>query len=282
MVPDPKNQDLLLSGGVDGSVVLFNKTTGKVVESFNAHSKAVTDVQVHAERDVLFSTSKDKTACMYVGEGGKFSKSVIKAHSAAVVGCAIHPTGNYVVTASMDSTWVLHDLSQGKPRALTSITDSNVTKGFSAVSFHPDGIYLGTGSSQGLVQVFDIRTQKGIANLKGANDHTDAVNSMSFSENGYYLATGSEDGSAIVWDLRKLKNTKKYAVKAPVNKVQFDYTGVYLAIASDTVNVYRAKKWDAVATLDGHKGAVSSVTFGTNAQWLATSGMDRTIKVWGA
>ena len=36
---------------------------------------------------------------------------------------------------------------------LSSISDSNVSTGFSAVGFHPDGIYLGTGSAAGLVQV---------------------------------------------------------------------------------------------------------------------------------
>jgi len=279
MALDAKDEDTLLTGGVDGSVVLFNKKAGKIIKTFKTHSKAVTDVQVHPTRNVLFSTSSDKTAVMHVGGSGTtYKKEVIKGHKSAVVGCAIHPTGNYLVTASMDSTWVTHDLSSGV-RSLSAITDPNVTKGFSAVSFHPDGIYLGTGSSEGLVQVFDIRTQKAIANC---TDHKGTVNSMSFSENGYYLATGSEDGTAIVWDLRKLKNTKTYQVGSAVKKVQFDYTGVYLALAADTVSVYRAKKWDAVAEYDGHEGAVSGVAFGTNAQWLATCGADRAVKVWGA
>ena len=84
---------------------------------------------------------------------------------------------------------------------------------------------------------------------------------MSFSENGYYLATGSEDGTAIVWDLRKLKNTKTYQVGSAVKKVAFDYTGVYLALAADTVSVYRAKKWDSVATCDDPPSLASPLQY---------------------
>ena len=288
MVLDPKNPAQVLSGGNDGSVVLFDTKSAKIVFTHKAHKKPITDVQAHPSANILFTTSMDKSAQMYVGSDSTFSgaKPVsIKSHKAAVVGCAIHPTGNYVVTASMDSTWELHDLSAGSPRMLSSISDSNVSTGFSAVGFHPDGIYLGTGSAAGLVQVFDIRTQKAIANC---TDHKGAVNSISFSENGFYLATGADDGSAIVWDLRKLKNTASWQTKAPVSKVQFDYTGMYLAIASDVVDVYKFQKekkkvtWESVAKFDGHKGAVTSVAFGPNAQSIVTSGADRTVKVWGA
>lgn len=76
--------------------------------------------------------------------------------------------------------------------------------GYSAVSFHPDGLILGTGTQDKLVRVWELRTQKNVAQFEG---HAGPVLGLSFSENGYHLATAAADGVKL-WDLRKLKNIR--------------------------------------------------------------------------
>lgn len=47
--------------------------------------------------------------------GSKFaSNAVLKSHAAEVNGLSIHPTGDYVATASADSTWAFTDIESGK------------------------------------------------------------------------------------------------------------------------------------------------------------------------
>ncbi len=76
---------------------------------------------------------------------------------------------------------------------------------FQSCSFHPDGLILGTGTSNGAFKIWDIREQKNVINLTG---HTGSIKSISFSENGYLVATGAANGVVNVWDLRKQTCTK--------------------------------------------------------------------------
>lgn len=279
---DPKDPSTVVTGGKDGQVIVFNKDSGKVTKTLKAHSKAVTSVHCHPDRPIIFSTSADKVVKMFTDLD---KGTAIKAHSAEVTDLTVHPCGNYIATASMDSTWAFTDIgADGGPTTLVNVTDSNVSDGFTCIQFHPDGLLLGAGSAKGLVQVFDVRKQQAVATLP---EHTAAVNSLTFSENGYTAASGSDDGTAIVWDLRKLgKNNgciKKIDVGSAVNAVSFDFSGTYLAIAADDVRVLKAKKpWDIVATYSGHKSAVTSVAWGPSAQWLVSGSMDRNLKFWGA
>ncbi|KAI5302134.1 hypothetical protein KEM55_001286, partial [Ascosphaera atra] len=48
-----------------------------------------------------------------------------------------------------------------------------------------------------------------------------------------------------------------------------------------SVNVFSADDWSLVKSLSGHAGNVLSVDISPDAQWIASSGHDRTVKLWG-
>jgi len=279
---DPKDESLVVTGGQDGGVIVFDKSTGKVGKTIKAHSKPVTCVQASATADVIFSGSADKVVKVWSGNvADGFSKGVaIKAHSAEVTGLSVHPTGDYIATSSMDATWAFTDVGGAAPKTLMTVSDSSVADGYSCLSFHPDGLLCGVGAAKGAVQIFDVRKQSAVASLP---EHTDRVLSLDFSENGYYLATGGADGQAICWDLRKLQKNNGCIKKLDLggnacSSVCFDHSGSYLAVASNDVKVYKAKKWELLATYEGHKAAVSSVAFAADAQSVISGSMDRNLR----
>jgi len=271
------NQELLATGGADSVVTLFSRNNKKIAQSFKEHQKKITDVTFHpynTEDVLVFSSSADHTAKLWK-QGQEESLYTLRTHKAEVVGVAVHPTGDYFLTASADATWAFNEVQSGK-----TVAQVTSDKPLSAVSIHPDGVILGTGSSDSVVKVWDLKTQKNVASFEG---HQGAVVDIAFSENGYYLATTAEDNTVKLWDLRKLKNFHSIQLgeKFHVSAVQWDYSGSYLAIAGASIHVYIGKTLTQAADLTKHTATVTDVKWGKDAHWLASTSLDRSLKTWG-
>lgn len=98
----------------------------------------------------------------------------------------ISPNGNYVLVSTEDFTGVI-DLSKGSGAELKFLVDS--TK-ITALAFSTDSRYVGLGSDEGLLHVFEsARPDDEIALL----EHTGKVTAVAFSNDGKYVATASSD-----------------------------------------------------------------------------------------
>ncbi len=123
-----------------------------------------------------------------------------------------------------------------------------------------------------------------MANFEG---HAGQISALSFSENGYYLATAADDACVKLWDLRKLKNFKTIQLDDVENNgyevrdLCFDQSGTYLAVAGTDVRVYLSKAWTELKVFADHTAMATGVRFGKHAEYLASTSMDRTLKLYG-
>lgn len=271
----------IVTGGVDCQVILFDAEKEKLAQKLLGHSKKVTSVAIHSQRDVVLSGSQDTTTRVWVNTSGDWRSMyncthIVRRHRSEVTDLSIHPLGDYFSTCSMDKSWGLHDLASG--RVVRHVQD--LASGFGCMKFHPDGLLLAGGCEDRSIAVWDIKEQKVVANLPG---HEGEVQTLSFSENGYYLATGSRDGAVKLWDLRKPANIQTINVDGPVNSVKFDATGQYLAVGSNIAQVFNfvtKSSLDSTCELKDHTAPVMGVCFGQHARSLASVSMDRTLKVY--
>ena len=60
----------------------------------------------------------------------------------------------------------------------------------------------------------------------------------------------------------------------------FDSSGSYLAVAGSDVRVYLCKQWETLKVVREHTAIATGVRFGQHAQYLATTSMDRTLKIY--
>jgi len=269
------NEDFILTGGADSQAVLFNRKAGKVSATLTGHTKAVTDVLFHPTQDLIFTTSKDKTAKMWSpAEKGYKSTHTVTVHEAEVTGASMHATQAYWATCSLDSSWAFHDISTSN--VLVRVNGGSPC---SCIAFHPDGLILGTGTTDSVLRIWDVKTQKNVATFEG---HTGSVSSISFSENGYYLASAAQN-EVKLWDLRKLKNFQSVTLEEGdvVNSVEWDYSGTYLAVASNDIKIFLGKNLSPVTTLSQHTKVVTGVKWGHHAKVLVSCSMDRSIKSFG-
>jgi WD40 repeat protein len=87
--------------------------------------------------------------------------------------------------ATDDDLTGLLDLSKGRAAELKQLLDDTVV---TALVFSPDGRYLGLGSEEGILHVFESRRPDDeIARLR----HSGRVTAVAFSDNGRHVATAS-------------------------------------------------------------------------------------------
>lgn len=296
--------NILLTGGVDKTVLVYDRTTNKQLAALKGHTK-----KVHAAifagasaeggdlPQFVVTASADNTVRFYKAGSGKsaygaFGKAS-NVHSGEVTSLSRHPSGLLVASGSLDSTFAIHDLTQdGGPSILRTVTvaaaspDSGAlaTAGLTALAFHPDGALLGVGAGDSHIRIFDIRSTDAPTTLPGHSaQNGGAVTSLSFSENGYLLASASAlaAGGVQIWDLRKLTNTKSLAVAADtkVNVVAWDYTGQYLAAAGSALHVYQNKTWEELLAFDGNVAELTGMKWVGASKSILVAGMDRTVRV---
>ncbi|CAM6129516.1 unnamed protein product [Calypogeia fissa] len=280
------SKDYVLTGGVDSTAIVFNRSSGEILSTLAGHTKRVTSVKFVGRDDLVLTGSADKTVKIWQAtEDGPYTcKHTLKDHSGEVRAVTLHATRNYFVTASVDKTWGFYDLNSGL--CLAQVGDASVHEGFTSAAFHPDGLILGTGTAESLVRIWDVKSQSNVARFE---DHTGPVTDISFSENGYFLATAASDGVKL-WDLRKLKNFRSFAPydsSTPTNTVEFDFSGSYLAVGGSDIRIYQVasvkQEWNTVKTFPDLSGTgkVTSVRFGPDANYLAVATNDHNLRILG-
>jgi len=274
----PTNQDLVLTGGMDKTAILFNRRTGRKDATLVGHTKKVNAVRFHPTSDVLMTGSADNTVKIWTKGGDSYKPHHnITLHTAEVVGLSLHATNEYLVSASKDKTWAFHNIETGKSLLqVPDVEDSPLT----CVMLHPDGLILVTGTEDSLIRVWDLKSLKNVATFRG---HKGGIADLKFSENGFYLASSAQDNALKLWDLRGPKNINTMQMDSHVLSLDFDYSGKYLAAAiGREIRTFTSKPPnDHVVTLDDHTSDVTCVKWGKDAQFLVSTSMDRTLKFWG-
>ncbi|KAL5702425.1 RING-type E3 ubiquitin transferase [Ranunculus cassubicifolius] len=283
------SKDIIATGGIDRNVVVFDPISRQILSTLTGHSKKVNSVKFVARDESVITGSADKTVRVWQeNENGNYScRHIFEDHTAEVQAVAIHGTNNYFTTASLDNTWCFYDLSSGFClRQVSTAEAPNGPNGYTSLAFHPDGLILGTGTIGSVVRIWDVKSQANAANF---DNHVGPITAMSFSENGYFMATAADDGVKL-WDLRTLRNFLSLAppnTNEPINSVEFDHSGNYLAVADSSIRIYQVatlkSDWDCIKTLPNlsSSGKVTSVKFGLDAKYLAAGCMDSNLRVYG-
>jgi len=283
----PTLQDMTITGGVDRTAIIFDRTTEKKVATLTGHNGEVSSVLFHPFTPLVVTASLDTTVRLWqptsspTPEEAQSSQKpyrtvhVLSRHKGEVAQVSLHATHDYIASASRDHTWAFHSLETGATLLqVVEPDDSPLT----CAMLHPDGLILATGTEANLIRIWDLKSQKNVATFQG---HKGSILDLRFSENGYYLATTAADNLLKLWDLRGPKTINSLKLDVAAKKLDYDFSGKYLAAATGKeIRVFIGKHLEHVTTLDGHTGLVTDVKFGKDASFLASTSMDRTLKFW--
>ena len=275
----PSDSSRIVTGGNDKVATVFNKDSEQIVCQLKGHNKKISSVIYHPNRETIITASPDSQIRVWATSSAA-TVNLIRAHEGPVTAVSLHATGDYLLSTSTDENWVFSDVSTGQVLVRAGDTASS-PHALTTAEFHPDGRIFATGTSDSIIKIWDLKEKQNVANFPGHSGHISAI---AFSENGYYLATAADDSTVKLWDLRKLKNFKSLELDDGyvVKDLSFDASGSYLAVSGNDVRVYVSKQWDNIKTFGDHTAAATGVRFGHNALFLASVGLDRTLKLYGS
>ena len=230
--------------------------------------------------------------------------SSLQGHSQRVCRVEFHPSGQYLASASDDTSWRLWDVETTSEILL----QEGHSRGVFAVSFNTDGSLLASAGLDSIGRIWDLRSGRTVMILDGHMDgHIKPIHAVDWSSDGHRVLTGSADGWIKCWDIRKVQKTGGIgAHTSTVSDMRWykgfddlidgaspgvDEKGAQIPRKSGTffvsggfdktVKIFSSDDWTLVQTLNGHTGAVSSVDYSKDGKWIVSGGHDRTVKLWG-
>ena len=281
--------ELLASGSVDGTVIIWNLADGSIVHRLNGHTDTVNDVAFSPDGSLLLSGSNDMTARLWnVADG-----SQLKVLESRLLGRVLHvsfsPTGLLaslgghkcaVEMRRMPSGVLFRSLPQ--PRCVVH----NGTVETWGVDFNSTGEQIATGEGRpccgGSVQLRDVQDffmppqlvegyNLKVRDLEIAPDDTTAAVVLLQSPVFWHIEL--DDGTL-------LQTFEGHTFR--VNSVAFLKDGKTIASGSRDTNIifWSVDDGTQIRVLSDHTDAVNDVAFSNDGSLMASASDDLSIIVW--
>ncbi|MFV2026532.1 NACHT and WD repeat domain-containing protein, partial [Micromonospora sp. LOL_028] len=206
VLPGPDGRHLIVTGGSDGSVRVWNPDTGDQLVEVTAHTSGVRAVAVLPGPDgrhLIISAGDDHSVRVWNPDTGD-QLAELTGHAGAVraVGVLPGPDGRHlIVTGGSDGSVRVWNPDTGDQ--LVEVTAH--TSGVRAVAVlpGPDGRHLivtGGGFGDGSVRIWDPGTGERLAELTRRSGEVRAVAVLPGPDGRHLIVTGFGDGSVQIWD----------------------------------------------------------------------------------
>mmetsp|Transcript_8493 Transcript_8493/g.21440 ORF Transcript_8493/g.21440 Transcript_8493/m.21440 type:complete len:341 (+) Transcript_8493:66-1088(+) len=184
-----------LSGSWDGSLRLWDLSTGETTRRFVGHKKDVLSVAFSSDNRQIVSGSRDRTIKLWNTLGQcKYTIDGEGSHSEWVSCVRFSPnTANpLIVSAGWDKMVKVWTLAQCQ----LSTNLEGHTGTINCVTVSPDGSLCASGGKDNTAMLWDLNESKNLYSLDAGGE----VNCLVFSPNRYWLCAGTSTGIRI-WDL---------------------------------------------------------------------------------
>jgi WD40 repeat protein len=261
---------LLASGSSDGTVRLWNTTTGEnTAVLHNPANETIWEVSFISNKTIL---ALSRTLLMWDITTKEYQ--TLEARSDVVARISSGFDGVSLAVGMADGTIHLGDVQNPTVQRVLE----GHAGGIRDIQYSPDGIRLASGDSNGIVHLWDPVTGAVVATFEG---HTKPILGLAFSPNGKRLATTGSDNIVRVWEIVTGKSVTLDGYMGSIGSVTFSPDGALVAAGDEEGNV---RLW-ILATGESRivftgAGIVLDVAFSPDGTRLAVAGHQLRVLKW--
>jgi WD40 repeat protein len=189
----------LAFGRRDGTVQVWDISSRKLINSWQAHKNWVSAVALSRDGMLLASASRDGEVRIWQAATGK-DKIRLAGHAGASVNAlAFTHDGKTLASGCHDATIKLWDLETGKEKATLTGHKGMVL----SLAFTADGKYLASGERHGIVRLWNVENSQVRIFPGHPGGLGFSVIALAFSPDGQILASAGYDKTVKLWNCKE-------------------------------------------------------------------------------
>jgi WD40 repeat protein len=268
---------LLLSGGLDGLLLLWDVPRGEPVMS--------RELNQNGQFTGICAVAMDDAARIAIAGGTDGSLRVLDLAAGAwakwfklgrenVTAVAISRDGRLALAACDDWTVRVLDIETGQRRRRFLGFAGPVT----TLAFDPTGRFALDGSTDRTLRIWEIDTGRRIKHLTG---HAAELLAAVFSPDGHWISSVSADGNIRHWDVDSGRSIRSCAGSGLIRSAAFSADGALLmtARADREVRLQSVDDGAVLRALQEESGDVGAVALSADC-WVAFSTSGARIRAW--
>ncbi len=262
----------LASGGKDGMLLYWDKTTGQIVRRFPKHAQEIRAVAFSPTHDFLASAS-GFTIRLYDIRGQEVRR--FSGHAASIKCIAFSHDGKRLISGSDDKSTRVWDVSNGRE----VLRLNRHTGGINALAFIGDTNHILTASKDQTVRQWDLRSG---LETECYETHAGAVLDIAVSADGKGMASAHYDTTIRLWSLGCVREMGKLVGhKQMVSALAFTPDGTRLVSAGQD---HTLRLWDLASLTEltcttCHAAGINALSISPDGTRIVTAGADKMLVV---